>query len=98
LQSFFPGDRPQSTNFRSRLLVSASRAGVATQALDTFFESTAAFNRKVFEEDHQICRRVHPRIWEMQRPMPLSRAEEKVAHFRKLLGAASTQPPQARNA
>ena len=85
LQNFFPGDKPRVTSFCSRLLVSRRREGVAADALQAFFESTATFNRKVFEEDHQVCKRVYPRIWEAGRPMPLSRAEEKVAHFRGLL-------------
>jgi len=85
LQNFFPGEVPRTTNFVSRLLVSAQRPGLPQDTLASFFESTAAFNRKVFDEDHEICKRVHPRIWEMQRRMPLARSEEKVAHFRSLL-------------
>ncbi len=98
LQNFFPGHQPGITNFYSRLLISRCREGVAADALQGFFESTAAFNRRVFDEDHQMCKRVHPRIWEMNRPMPLSRSEEKVAHFRGLLRDEVTNPMRATDA
>lgn len=90
LQNFFPAERAGVTRFSSRMLVSRRREGVPEETLRSFFESTAAFNRRVFAEDHEICKRVHPRIWDLDRPMPLSGSEEKVAHFRALLKAELT--------
>lgn len=84
VQNFFPGDESFRTNFTSRLLSGALRPDVPPASLQSFFESTSAFNRKVFDEDHEICKRVSRGYWNAGRAMPLSRAEEKVAHFRRL--------------
>ena len=84
LQNFFPGGTSGRTDFVSRLLCSALRTGVDPQLLQPFFDSSAEFNRKVFEEDHAICKRVSPGFWDPGRLMPLSSLEAKVAHFRGL--------------
>ena len=87
VQNFFPGDEPFRTHFTSRLLSSALRPGIPPESLQVFFESSGTFNRKVFEEDHEICKRVSRSYWTVDRPMPLSRVEAKVAHFRQLYRA-----------
>jgi hypothetical protein len=89
LQSFFPGDEPFVTHFSSRVLASRLQSGVSPSLMESYFESSAAFNRKVFEEDHEICRRVNRHFWNESRRMPLSRAELKVAQFRRLYEADS---------
>lgn len=89
LQSFLPGDEPFVTYFSSRLLASRLQSGVPPSLVESYFESTAAFNRRVFEEDHQICQRVSRQFWNGNRRMPLSQAEVKVAQFRRLYEADS---------
>jgi hypothetical protein len=46
------------------------------------FNSTAQVNRKVFEEDHDVCKLVPKTSWNMQPLKYASVAEEKIAHFR----------------
>ena len=89
IQHFLPGNEPFATNFSSRLLASRLKSTVPPSLVESYFDSSAAFNRKVFEEDHEICRRVSRQFWNKDRHMPLSRAELKVAQFRRLYAADS---------
>ncbi len=84
MQNFFPGCRSNETSFTSRLLTSAPGSPEAVEVLEPFFAATAEFNRRVFREDHEICKRVKPGHWDLARLMPLAQSEAKVAHFRHL--------------
>ena len=84
VQNFLPAATPDRTNFVSRLYVAKASAAEFESTLDPFFESTASFNRRVFEEDHAICRRVHPRAWSQRIDARLTGSEAKVRQFREL--------------
>jgi phenylpropionate dioxygenase-like ring-hydroxylating dioxygenase large terminal subunit len=88
-QSFFPGVDPLRTNFYSRLLTARLKSPAAAEALASFFESTAQFNRRVFDEDHAICRRVHTDAWVRRDDSLLAGSELKVRQFRELYGRAT---------
>ncbi|WP_260466763.1 aromatic ring-hydroxylating oxygenase subunit alpha [Pandoraea apista] len=84
LQNFFPARDPARTHFVSRLLT----APVVPERLataQTFFESTAQINRKVFDEDHQICKRIPTQA--LQSHLILADNEAKVRHFRESLAS-----------
>jgi phenylpropionate dioxygenase-like ring-hydroxylating dioxygenase large terminal subunit len=66
MQTFFPAAEAGRSWFTSRLLTARTKPGAAA-VLDGFFESTAAMNRRVFEEDHAICARVSP-LYDMAKP------------------------------
>ncbi len=83
LQSFFPSVKQDRTHFASRLLRMATRANVDDSVLSAFFSSTAEINRRVFDEDHQICKRMPTSSWSAQPPKYISDSEAKVAHFRQ---------------
>ena len=85
LQHFLPDENPNQTNFSSRLLISRTRDAASWDALLSFFDSTAQINRKVFEEDHEICRRVFSKSTTWNRPSFFSTHEEKIKHFRDSL-------------
>lgn len=85
LQNFFPAASPDRTHFSSRLLTAPSLPGKQPLA-DVFFQSTATVNRQVFEEDHEICRRV-PRE-AIDTHTILADNEEKIRHFRASIAAA----------
>jgi len=81
VQHFFP-TQDGATLFSSRLLRAHLADAKSEQLLGSFFDSTAQMNRKVFEEDHEICRRVPSRTWS---PAPLkfpAKSEVKIDHFR----------------
>lgn len=89
LQNFFPSDQPQLTHFSSRLLHGAAKNPAAAGALQGFFASSAQMNRKIFDEDHQICRRIAPQAAGDARFGILSVDEQKVAHFRRCVASAT---------
>jgi phenylpropionate dioxygenase-like ring-hydroxylating dioxygenase large terminal subunit len=87
LQNFFPAPDRRATHFSSRLLVSRSSPAAGASALAAFFDSVAKVNRRVFEEDYGICRRVSP-AYKIDMPGQIfSSAEEKVGHFRSSIRA-----------
>lgn len=83
LQSFFPSSQPERAHFTSRLLTMALRSGADPEMMNGFFESTAAVNRRVFDEDHRICRRVPVSSWSASPPAFAAESEAKILHFRK---------------
>ncbi|MFZ6689428.1 aromatic ring-hydroxylating oxygenase subunit alpha [Undibacterium sp. SXout11W] len=85
LQNFFPSSSPDKTFFNSRLLKSCVKKTYPSGAMDFFFNSTAAVNRQVFDEDHQICKRIATNFYDENSRKFLSSDEEKIAHFRKSL-------------
>lgn len=83
LQHFLPAADGQSTHFSSRLLGTHLANERAAQMLAPLFASTAAVNRKVFEEDHQVCQLVPKTSWSMA-PLAFPAASEaKIEHFRQ---------------
>lgn len=81
-QHFFPSQSSERCNFVSRLYTGRLRQSVNAAAMAPFFESTATVNRQVFEEDHDICRRVPLRSWSSTPPPCHAFQEEKLVHFR----------------
>lgn len=92
LQHFFPSASVNRTHFSSRLLPGVTKNAAASTALADFFRSTAAMNRQVFHEDHQICQRIVQGAADNERFGTLSVQEEKIAHFRRCLKLAGTLP------
>lgn len=88
LQNFFPSATPDKTHFVSRLLTAPVIPERLTTA-QTFFESTAQINRKVFDEDHQICKRIPTRALETH--LTLADSEAKIRHFRESLATIATR-------
>lgn len=85
VQNFFPSRvRTDRTNFTSRLLVSNLRDEHARKIVWPFFESSAAVNRAVFEEDHAICKLMPTDAWTAEPLKFISEQEIKIAHFRRL--------------
>ena len=51
--------------------------------MQTFLASTAEVNRRVFEEDHEVCKRLPADSWSTA-PLRYPSADEiKIAHFRE---------------
>ena len=57
MQTYFPAAEPHRSRFCTRLFASRSAAG-AEGVAETLLNAAAPFNRQVFDEDHEICRRV----------------------------------------
>jgi phenylpropionate dioxygenase-like ring-hydroxylating dioxygenase large terminal subunit len=84
LQHFFPsGGGRESTRFSSRLLGAHVAGEPARALLAPLFASTAAVNRKVFEEDHEVCKLVPKTSWSVAPLAYPSDAEVKIDHFRR---------------
>lgn len=83
LQNFFPSEDKATTRFTSRLFKSALKDEKYTQLADIFMRSTIEVNRKVFSEDHDICKIVPPESWSLEAPKAYRIDEEKVLHFRE---------------
>jgi phenylpropionate dioxygenase-like ring-hydroxylating dioxygenase large terminal subunit len=84
VQSFMPGVRPDRAEFVSRFYAAQAKSEEAARGLEPFFRSSIDFNHKVFEEDHEICKRVHPSAWNHRDTGTLTPSEAKIAHFRSL--------------
>jgi phenylpropionate dioxygenase-like ring-hydroxylating dioxygenase large terminal subunit len=83
LQHFLPRDtQGTSTTFISRLLTATVKNEQAASVLSSFFSSTAQVNRKVFDEDHQVCRRMPRDAWNIAPLRFASTTEDKIQHFR----------------
>jgi phenylpropionate dioxygenase-like ring-hydroxylating dioxygenase large terminal subunit len=84
LQTYFPSREANRAHFCSRLLTSRAKPG-AEAVVDGFFESTAMMNRRIFEEDHAICRRVSP-DYDMTKPgRVFAKSEERVRRLHAML-------------
>lgn len=83
LQSFFPSVEPSRSHFTSRLLTMALRPGLDAGTMRSFFDSSAAVNRQVFDEDHRVCRRVPTDTWSAEPPRFSADSEQKLLHFRQ---------------
>jgi phenylpropionate dioxygenase-like ring-hydroxylating dioxygenase large terminal subunit len=83
LQHFFPSARNEETaHFSSRLLLAHAASEQAKKIIAPLFASTAQVNRKVFAEDHEVCKLVPRTSWSMEPLKYASVAEEKIGHFR----------------
>jgi phenylpropionate dioxygenase-like ring-hydroxylating dioxygenase large terminal subunit len=84
LQNFFPAkDGKGTTKFTSRLLTSNVKNERASRMLSSFFESTVEVNKKVFDEDHEICRSLPRDSWSAEPLKFFSELESKIIHFRQ---------------
>jgi phenylpropionate dioxygenase-like ring-hydroxylating dioxygenase large terminal subunit len=85
VQSFFPHQtREDRTNFMSRFLTCNLKNARAIDVVLPFFESSAAVNRRVFDEDHTICKMMPTDSWSSEPLKFISTQEIKIAHFREL--------------
>jgi phenylpropionate dioxygenase-like ring-hydroxylating dioxygenase large terminal subunit len=91
LQNFFPAADRRSTSFTSRLLTTHLASGAAQQIIAPLFASTAAVNRKVFDEDHAVCKLVPADSWSSAPLRFASVTEEKIEHFRASVRAVEKQ-------
>jgi len=81
MQNFFPGKNGK-TAFYSRLYTSRTVNEKAEAILEAFFASTVAVNRKVFEEDHDVCKLLPAESWSMEPLRHAADSEGKIQHFR----------------
>ena len=85
LQNFMPAlNSDYYTNFTSRLLISNINPSVDNAVLNSFFTSNIEVNRKIFVEDHSICKLLPKDSWSMEPLRHFSSSEEKIQHFRRL--------------
>lgn len=83
IQHFLPSTTPAQTHFTSRLFAGRLQPAVKPELVDSFMASSATMNRAVFEEDHEICKRVPPDSWSSAPPRFWATSEEKILHFRR---------------
>lgn len=84
IQNFFPNkNRNDRTNFMSRLLTCNVRDERSKNIVQPFLESCARVNRKVFEEDHAICKNIPHDAWSPEPLKFISEQEIKISHFRE---------------
>lgn len=83
LQHFLPAVQPERTHFTSRLFTGRLKETTKPELLASFMESSAAMNKAVFDEDHDICKRMPSDTWSMDPPRFWSASEEKLLHFRR---------------
>lgn len=83
VQNFFPDrDGLDRTNFTSRLLTVPPAGSSAAQILTAFWNSSAELNRRVFEEDASVCKRMPRDSWAPAALEFFSMMDEKINHFR----------------
>jgi phenylpropionate dioxygenase-like ring-hydroxylating dioxygenase large terminal subunit len=82
IQNFFPLSDEKST-FISKLYFSGLTNGRNADLISSFVDSTININRKVFEEDHEICKRINFKTWLKLIDGPLSIDEIKIKKFRQ---------------
>lgn len=90
-QHFFPSEKSDRCNFISRMYSGRLKSGMNPQLMNSFFDSSAAVNRQVFEEDHAICQRVPLRSWNSMPPPLQAKSETKLVHFRDSYRAFEAQ-------
>lgn len=83
VQSFFPSVSTKSTYFTSRLYPAKNSEPRYRDMTSGFMQSTAEINRKIFDEDHQICKRIPSKSWSTSAPKYISTLEQKLLHFRQ---------------
>lgn len=85
IQHFFPADEVNRTHFSSRMLVSRLKDGINGNILASFFGSASELNRVIFEEDHEICKRVSPKSLSQEFKPIFAESEAKIARLRDSL-------------
>lgn len=85
IQNFFPSIYNEKTFFSSRLYSGPIKKKEYENSLSNFFQSTANINRQVFDEDHEICKRITKNSWLMNKNENLSTNEIKIVKFRNAL-------------
>ncbi len=83
VQNFFPSPNADRTFFTSRLYPARPSDPRYAEVTALFSKSSAELNRKVFDEDHQICKRIPNDSWTVMAPQYLSTLEQKIVHFRQ---------------
>jgi phenylpropionate dioxygenase-like ring-hydroxylating dioxygenase large terminal subunit len=83
VQHFLPASAPERTHFTSRLYTGQLKPAIKPELVSSLMESSATMNRAVFDEDHDICKRVARDTWSMYPPRFWSATEEKLLHFRR---------------
>jgi phenylpropionate dioxygenase-like ring-hydroxylating dioxygenase large terminal subunit len=83
MQNFFPSPKSDRAFFTSRLYPARTSDARYTEVTALFSKSSAELNRKVFDEDHQICKRIPSDSWSVMAPKYLSTLEQKIVHFRQ---------------
>ncbi len=84
LQHFFPAAQGRrETSFTSRLLTAPAAGERAAAMVAPLLESTAQVNRRVFTEDHDVCKRMPADSWSVEPLRFSSRDEAKIEHFRE---------------
>lgn len=84
IQNFFPLSDEKST-FISKLYFSGLANNRNVDQISSFVDSTIQVNRKVFEEDHDICKRIRFKNWLKLIDGPLSNNEVKIRKFRDIM-------------
>ena len=85
LHHFFPSAESENkTKFTSRVFSSKLLKPEFSEFLDSFFESYAMSVRKVFDEDHEICKLISRDSWSMEPLKYASELEVKINHFRQM--------------
>lgn len=83
MQSFFPAIDTEHAFFTSRLYPTKNSDPKYKNMTAAFVESSAQINRKIFDEDHQICKRIPAKSWSTSPPKFISSLEDKLLHFRR---------------
>ncbi len=83
MQNFFPTATTKQTFFTSRFYPTKNSDPRYTEMTKLFADSSAQMNRKIFEEDHQICLRIPSTSWSTTAPAFTSIFEQKLLHFRR---------------
>ena len=82
IQNFFPISDNKS-NFTSKLYFSGLKSNINEDIVKHFIESTISVNRQVFDEDHEICKRIKFNSWLDLFDGSLSVDELKILKFRQ---------------
>lgn len=83
MQHFFPAASTDTAFFTSRLYPSKNSEPRYKDMTSGFVQSSAEVNRKIFDEDHQICKRISSMTWSTSPPRFTSTLEQKLLHFRR---------------
>jgi len=81
VQTFFPRTGG-GTWFTSRLYSVRLSSPLYETSDSALLLSAIEMNRRVFEEDHEICKRISADAWEKSLSNSLYLSEEKILHFR----------------
>lgn len=85
LQHFFPAPAqggPAATQFSSRLLTVPCVDERAAATVAPLLASTVQMNRRVFDEDHEVCKRLPADAWSAEPLRFASTDEARLQHFR----------------